>query len=131
MKKILIALILIALIGGSVGYYMFTKPLATTDSMTADFTMSAADLLTVFEDDEAAANSKYLDKVITVQGQVEKVETEEGKVTIYLKTDNSMSNVIFQLEDSTTTINANEMVTLKGICTGYLMDVVMVRGVKI
>ncbi len=130
-KKIIVGLVLAGLIGASLGYYLFNKPLESTESMKVDYKMLPSELLMAFESDETQANAKYLDKVIQVSGTVSKCETKDNKVTVYLDTDNPMSNIIFQLEKSTTEIKEGETITLKGICTGYLMDVVLVRAVLI
>jgi len=130
-KKIIIALVIIGATGGGVGFYMFNKPLESTMSMKADYSLEPGVLLVAFEEDEAAANTKYLDKVIEVKGQVQKVEKADDKIAVYLETDNLMSSIIFQMEDAGVQFEKGEEVTLKGICTGYLMDVVLVRGVKV
>lgn len=131
MKKLLIGLFALGLIGLGIGFYLFNKPVPSTSSMNVDFTMAAEDLLLAFENDENDANSKYLDKVIQVEGLIDKMETKEGKTTIYLDANNPMSNIIFQLEQPVSDISQGQPITLKGICTGYLMDVVLVRAVKI
>lgn len=131
MKKILIALVLLGMVGAGVGLYLFNKPLESTESMKSHYSMAASDLLQAFENNEDEANSKYLDKVIEVNGNVAKMDNKEGTITIYLDADNPLSSVIFQLEHSETNIKQGDDITLKGICTGYLMDVVMVRAVKV
>ena len=130
MKKVLITLILFGFIGAAGGIYLFNKPLESIESMKSIYTIKASELLAAFEEDESIANSKFLDKVIEVEGKVEKVENTEGKTTIYLNADNPMSSIIFQLEKSSSKIKPGEIATFKGICTGSLMDVVMVRGVQ-
>jgi len=130
-KKALFSLIVIGFIGGVIGLYMFNKPIKSTTNLKTDYSIDAEVLLNVFEEDENSANIKYLDKVIEVKGQVQKVEESDGKITVYLNTENLMSNIIFQLEDINEVINEGEEITLKGICTGYLMDVVFVRGVRV
>ncbi len=131
MKKILYTVIVLGLIGAGFGMYMFNKPLKGIDSMKTNFTLSADVLLDSFENDENAANEKYLDKVIQVTGKVTKTKTDNGKMSIYLETGNALSNVIFQLEELDSSIKEGQEVTLKGICTGYLMDVVLVRSAKV
>lgn len=123
------ALLLISITGVGVGFYFYNKPLESTESMKADFVISATELLSAFENDENQANTTYLDKVVEVSGQVLKIDFQDGKTTIYLETDSPLSNIIFQLEQPNLEIKEGEKVTLKGICTGYLMDVVVVRAV--
>lgn len=130
-KNIIYTILLLGALGTGIGYYMFNKPLASIDAMNTNYQMSSNDLLISFEDDENLANQKYLDKVIEVTGTVSKTETEKGITSIYLATENDLSNVIFQLEESDLSIKAGQEVTLKGICTGYLMDVVLVRSMQV
>ncbi len=131
MKKLLIILFLFIVSGAIVGIYLFNKPVESIERMQSDYTINASELLVEFEDDESKANSKYLDKVIEVNGKVDKVENNEDKTTIYLNAGNPMSNIIFQLETPSSAIQTGEVLTFKGICTGYLMDVVLVRGVQL
>jgi len=131
MKKLLIVFIILGLVGAFVGYKMFNKPLENIRSIPADYTLTPAHLLNEFENDENTANALYLDKVIEVSGRVEKVSNEGDKMTLYIDAQNEISNVIFQLADLDPSIKVNDELTLKGICTGYLMDVVLVRAVKI
>ena len=131
MRKIIYTIVCLGLIGGGIGFYLFNKPLESIKSMKTQFEVSSDDLLESFEDDEESANQKYLDKVIQVTGVVSKTETENDKMSIYLNTSNDLSNIIFQLEKEDASIKKGQEVTLKGICTGYLMDVVLVRSVKV
>ena len=131
MKKILISIILLGIVGSAVGFYLFNKPLESTKILKTDFIINAVDLLNAFENDEMQANQKFLDKVIEVKGNIQKIEVKNSKTTVYLDADNLMSSVIFQLEDQASNLKKGQEVTLKGICTGYLMDVVLVRAVKV
>ena len=130
-KKIIASILLLGIIGAGIGYYMYSKPLASINSMKTDHQISSTDLLEVFEDDETVANEKYLDKVIEVTGTVIKAETLNGTTSIYLSTENDLSNIICQLEKEDDSIKKGQEVTIKGICTGYLMDVVLVRSKKV
>src|SRR5690606_11904509 len=101
-----------------------------------DFVVAAPAFFSEFELDETAANLKYLDKVIEISGSVRSFsKDEEGIVSITLGTDNELSGVICQLDQLTThkrtTFESGEAVKFKGICTGMLMDVVLVRCVEI
>lgn len=131
MKKALFAGILIVLISCTLVYYMFNKSPTKIDRMATDFQLTAETLLLSFEDDETIANDTYLDKVIEVTGKVAKAVTENGKTTIYLDTGNDLSQIICQLERNDSSIKEGDYVAIKGICTGYLMDVVLVRATKI
>lgn len=130
-KKYFLILLTLGIIGLLIGVQMYFKAPEHIGNLKTDYQIDASSLLSAFEDDEISANTKYLDKVIEVNGAVEKKEIKDGKLTAYLETGNPLSNVIFQFENQDEKIIEGEQITLKGICTGYLMDVVMVRAKKI
>ena len=134
MKKIVYAILLIGLIGGGIGIYQYNKPHKKMTTATSDFTVSALDLFTEFESDENLSNEKYLDKVVGVSGTVQEVKEEDGVTSVTLNS-GGMFGVICQLDQLTehkrTTFAIGENVSFKGICTGLLMDVVLVRCVEV
>ena len=60
---------------------------------------------------------------------------EEGRTSITLESGSEMFGVICQLDNLTkharTNFKEGEEIKLKGICTGVLMDVVLVRCVEV
>lgn len=134
MKKLLGIGLLLALIGLGVGYFMYNKPHQNMERAKADVSIKATELFSAFESDESAANEKYLDKIIQVSGAVKEVSTdEEGNISLTLESGSEMFGVICQMDNLTehekTDFQPGEQVTLKGKCTGMLMDVVLVRCV--
>jgi len=129
MKQIIIAVLLVALGAGFYGYKQFDKKVDKIASLTADAKIDAKDLFVAFESDETAANKKYLDKVIEVSGRVIKVDVENEKTSIYLETDDMLGTILCQLEATeTSTLKKGDQARIKGVCSGYLTDVVIVRA---
>jgi len=95
--------------------------------------MDAIKLLKDFEADENAANKQYNDKVIAVKGKVMKVEKNKEMQNVILGNESSLNGVIceFQNEhkDEVGKIVPGQQVNIKGVCTGMLMDVILVRCV--
>ena len=131
MKKYLWLVLLLAVLGGGYGYYQYNRPVASLEDKEADVILSAPDLLKAFESNEAEANKNYLDKVIEVKGEVTKIEADSTKKSVYLNTGNEMSAVICEMEAGADTegLTPGSSVVVKGKCTGYLMDVVLVQSV--
>jgi tRNA_anti-like len=136
-KKLLIFGCFAALIGGGVGYYMWNKPHAEIGQ--PNFTTTATELAAEFTADESKATEKYvgsMDKMIVVQvsGTVASVENDTSGVSISLETGDPMNGVSCVLDKFTkqakTDFKVGEAVTLKGICTGKLSDVVIDRCVQ-
>jgi hypothetical protein len=136
MKKALVIILALAVVGGFFGYRMYNKPHKDMTSAESDLKIDAAELLSSFENDEATANEKYNDKVVEVSGTVSDVSTDEdGNIKVTLDAGNPLGGVICQLdnlsEHKRTEFPTGEKVSFKGLCTGYLMDVVLVRCVEV
>jgi len=131
MKKLIIILIIILGLA-AIGYYNWNRKTASLQNAKVDISMPSPQLFAAFEQDEEAANKLYLNKVMEVKGKVREVHKEaNGEVVITLE-GSDMFGVICRmesgckLEDSDLT---GKVVTIKGMCTGMLMDVVMVQCV--
>ena len=136
MKKYLYVLLLLGIAALAVGYKVYNKPHQNIAASKADITMNAQDLFGAFADDETTANEKYLDKLIAVSGIVKEVNVEEeGMTSVTLETTDETFGIICQMDNLTkhkrTNFQIGEKVKFKGLCTGMLMDVVLVRCVEI
>lgn len=135
MKARTIILIALALVVG-IGLYAWKeyqrKPMGA-DALVAKETLSAADLLKAFQADEAAATAKYVgttEQAIDVSGAIRAMEPVEGaKVNVVLETGDALAGVVceFAEADVPKDWRAGAAVNVKGICTGMLLDVVLVR----
>jgi|APTNR8051073442_1049403.scaffolds.fasta_scaffold09416_3 hypothetical protein len=137
MKKfILFGLLAAAVIAGITGYMMWNKPHQNMQTADADLKVDAVTLYSEYETDEAAANAKYLGKIVEVSGTVRETTTDEtGTVKIMLNSGSEMGGIICELdplsEHKRTTFQSGEQVKLKGKCDGVLMDVVITRCVEV
>lgn len=136
MKKVILLVLGLAVIGAGVGYYMWNKPHKNLTNTKADVTLDAAALFNEFKADETAANAKYLDKVIAVSGKVKEVVNDEGTVKVSLDTGDP-NDFVVRCELSTTTahartsFNQGEAVTFKGACSGFNFDVLLNNCVEV
>lgn len=106
-----------------------------TRSATA-YSLGARALFLAFDQNEAAANEKYLNQVIEVSGKVREVqEDSKGLVTVTLDTGNDFFGVVCELQKASTwkkeDFRAGQEVKFKGLCTGMAMDVLLVRCIRI
>ncbi len=122
----------VAVLGIITGFYFYNKPVSSTKSKHADLIIRSEDLFNEFSNDENTANKKYLDKIISISGEVTTIANEDGLSIVTLKTNSDMFGVICKIEsndDKVKTLKAGDNIKVKGSCTGMLMDVVMVRCV--
>lgn len=135
MKRTLLVVLLLVLIGAFVGYKMYNKPHENIENATADLKISAEQLFTEFETDENAANEKYLDKLVQVSGTVQSADTDENGITKVILDSGGMFGVVCQLDELSEhkrkDFSEGEQVNFKGKCTGINMDVLLVRCVEV
>ena len=117
------------------GFKEYNRKLADTQHLKADFQIDAVDFVREFEAAESLATTQYSDKVINVRGFVSSMEVTDTSGTVFLNGGSSQSSVMCQFDQNTIRdikqLRNGELVTIKGVCSGYLMDVVMVRCIAI
>ncbi|WP_299014015.1 hypothetical protein [uncultured Polaribacter sp.] len=132
-KKIIISALILLIIGLFVAYKMYNKPHVNVADEKATVSLSAAKLLQDFSTDEATANADYLEKIIQVKGIVAEAKVENNKGIVTLETGDDFATILCHLTVEETkninTIKVGQNISLKGICTGFLMDVVLVKCV--
>ncbi|MGV3767767.1 MAG: OB-fold protein [Chitinophagaceae bacterium] len=130
-KTILIAsLLIIILAAGGTYYYVFIFSRHNHRQVKNEkaILIGAEALASQFSADEAAANARYLDKTLAVKGTVlEAGVNNEGKTTLLLQGDtSSMTHVFCTLTQEVVAPPLLSEITVKGICTGLLSDVILV-----
>ena len=129
-RKALIILLLVLLAAICLWFFYWNKPKKSIEDVSA-ISVTATSLFQLYNSNETQANNKYTNKVVAVTGAVETVsKNTEGKTVVLLKSDDLMFGVNCTLEKESQ-IKAGETVTLKGICTGYLTDVIVIRCYKL
>lgn len=120
-KNILYLLLAGALIGGAVGYYMWHKPHEKAEDIKG-LSVSASQLCKDFAEDEAKANTRYVGKVLEVNGTVSEVKNnQDGKPVITLQSDDPALSVQCTMRDAGATVKVAETLTIKGFFASYDM----------
>ena len=122
-KKVLLVVVILGVLGGSYGYYLWNKKAPSTASRDSELTITAVELATQYD------NAKHLGKVLQVKGKVAGVASENGATNITLETDDPMVSVSCEMESNTATpsVKEGDEVTIKGQCDGKLTDIVLTR----
>jgi hypothetical protein len=93
-----------------------------------DFVISAEELQKEFEENEEEAVKKYTGKIIEVSGTISSISTgEKNALTVNLKTGSDFSSVLctFHFLSSFSDFYSGKQITIRGECSGYLMDVLL------
>ena len=132
MKKLLIIILLILVAGATGFYFYYNRPNPSLAEETPVTKATSTELFAMYEQDELAANDKFLNKVVEVKGKVREVRKESHGEVVLTLDGSDMFGIICRMDPSVsmedTSLEGDE-VSVKGLCTGMLMDVVLVRCV--
>lgn len=122
-----IGILMLCLVG--YGVYLYKKPHADASALAADYTLNATALYADYEKDEAAADKKYLSKIIAVKGTISGVEKTDSTLTYSLQSDSPMGGINCSMASTNkqaATAKKGDAIIIKGRCTGFLADVALV-----
>ena len=99
----------------------------------ADFSLSAAELIDAFSENETEAYALYGGKVLEVQGAVMQVTGDESAPILMLGDTSRNISISCYLQTGTAQqyagLERGDVVKVKGICNGMLMDIMLDRAI--
>lgn len=126
MKKILLAIAALLLVGGVIGWYQYQKSVPTLERVKAEFTMTADELFEAFDTDESAANERYDQKVIELTGIVVAVTEQAQGANVTLEAQNAlMGGVSCGFNELPKGVQVGQTFKCRCRCQGFLMDVIL------
>ena len=130
-NKIVIVILIVGFVGVFVANKMYNKPHVNVVDTKSDIILSASKILNDFSTDENVANKLYLEKIIKINGTISELNIEKERGIITLKTTDDFGSVLCHLSEGgmkkMKSLKVGQTITLKGICTGFLMDVILVK----
>lgn len=131
---LVLAVIFIIIIGYAYNEY-HRKPLDVAE-VKSDLIITANEMIQAFEKDETVANGLFLGKTIDVKGTVIEVKNQgDTLLNIFLGAADKIGKVSCLINETHTKealkIAPGSLQTIRGVCTGYLMDVELNRCVVI
>lgn len=133
-KITLFVVFFLALAGIGVSLYLYNLKPKDLAKVKPDYVITSDDLLKPFEENETQANTKYINKIIEVEGTIGSIVAgENNSMNVSIKTYNDFSSVIcsFSSKDDIDGLKTGTLVTVRGECSGYLMDVLLKNCVLI
>ena len=133
-RIVLITLLIILCSAGIYIYKEYNRKPARLNNLPAVVNINADTLISQFALNEAEANKKYLGKVISVKGFINKIDNQQDTLLTILLGNSLLSTSVSCLMDSSyiklkKVFTPGVQIIIKGICTGYLMDVELNRCV--
>lgn len=128
-KKIVWAIVVVFLLGGlNLWYYVFEyskthhRNVADEDALN----VTSAQIVKDFQSNEKVADAKYLNKAIEVQGVLLQMQKDQsGNITVTLKSGDPFANIFCTLKPGLQLPAKGSVIVVKGVCTGFLSDVVL------
>lgn len=117
-KVVALSLLIIILIAGVAGYYLWNKPHANVAGANAIKT-DAVSLYQSFTTDSANAKKKFLQQVVEVSGTVSSVNTnQQNQQIVLVKTATDGASINCTMEKAIDKIQPGIAIAIKGICEG-------------
>lgn len=129
LKRILIAFLVIVVILAGVYWYYATEKFSDTKDRKADYTLSAVDFMSEFKKDLKAANEKYTDKIVELNGRVSQVEAADTTLNIKIIDPSNPSYIIFAFQQQhvaeAKTVKPGDSISIKGSCSGAIYSEIL------
>jgi hypothetical protein len=128
--KIAFLMALLALVGGGlIAFLMYNKPHRNIEKSKVDFTLTATELLNAFELNPHGSGKEFTGKIIVVSGTINSIKRLGKDVTIILSAENGFFGVNCSFSANAKlpyeTMCEGALVNVKGVCKGYLDDVIL------
>ena len=125
-KKIIYFVISIVIIAIVAGLYIWNKPHRNIASAKEDYSISAEEFYKEYSANEEAANKKYLNKIISVNGKISEIQLENAnEPTLALKTTEDGITVSCGFDSKRLkdlkSLKTGDLVKIKGKCDGLGM----------
>ena len=117
-------------------YHEYTRRPADLSDVRSEASVQAPALVDLYEKDEQQANKLYLGKAIDVNGVIAAIDNQKDtSVNVLLAGKDEMHRVSCLLNpnqlEKIKKAKPGDAISLRGICTGYLLDVELNRCVII
>ncbi|MEO8116698.1 MAG: hypothetical protein ABI653_03560 [Bacteroidota bacterium] len=124
-RNLLTGIVLLILFAIILIFLKINKSHGNVASEKTDIHISAEKLYSDFKNDENKANEMYLDKVIEVSGKIATVSKQSSQYIILLDATSTGGINCLMLDDSSAIAQLKPAgdITIKGKCTGFLIDV--------
>lgn len=128
-KTILFIVLAVAAIAAYFAWNAYNKAPEKMEDRGTDIQVTSTELMDKYAANEIEANALFSDKVIEVSGTISNIESGGETENIYLETSDPIASIACEMEkgQSLSALEVGQELTVKGQCTGLLMDVVLVR----
>lgn len=132
-KKVILSVILILMLTIAWGFYLYFKPRASIVGTKADISIPATSLYSEFETIEDSATKKYTDKILEINGSIQELIKTDTTLNIILNGGmlGGINCNMYRPNNETLALKKGDSILIKGRCSGFLSDVILVDAVLV
>ncbi len=121
--------LLFLFLGLVIKFAFFKNSLKNSSNQTAIATIKSDELIKSFALNEKKSNALYEGKIIEVSGKVKEISYINERITVILDSDSKTFGVICDInptqKEKIKQLSINQKITVKGVCKGFLKDVIL------
>jgi len=129
MKKLLVILLFLFILGSVVAWYLFNMEFNKTQDLKADYKLTAIQLIQEFDKNNSTSNKKYSDKIVQIEGEVNDIESADSSINIKMTCPDTDSYVIFSFQSDNMTeakkIKKSDRIIIRGSCSGGIYSEIL------
>ena len=130
LKAFLIFISVLFVACGIIIYLIFTERFEDTGKQAAAFSVSAVELIKEFQINDSAANKKYVEKIMLVNGKIAETEAVDSAINVKMMDTLTGSYIIFAFQDQhikeAKQLKEGDNVSIKGSCSGGIYSKILV-----
>ena len=116
-------------------YFHINKEQPNTQYYDTQVYLSSHEFISLFDTINGDESEQYIDKAIEIKGILKKVTVREGRYTLFIDSDEEGRFIQCEMQTDQTpkvqSIKTNEMITVKGIFKGVLLDAILLNCILI
>ncbi|KPM31854.1 tRNA anti-like domain containing protein [Croceitalea dokdonensis DOKDO 023] len=134
--KIIFSIIIVSVV---IGFVLFNSQASLNDNIMANnkaTVLPIDQMIQVFQNDALSAKEQYINQLVQVKGRVHDITYLNDRQTIILKgVEFQDSYIICDMSQEDTNVDKSiqigQEISLKGVCKGFLLDVILLNCVRI
>ena len=125
---LILAAVVVTIVCATLYFKVHQKVQTDTINTKTEIHVSSEKLVRAFIDNEPEANNNYVEKAVEIKGVVKEVTFVNNRYSIFLNGGTEFSSVMCAMKEDQykdiQNLKNGQSIILKGICKGFLMDVI-------
>lgn len=128
-KKVWLIVLALVLIAAGVYWYYATEKYGDTSKVKSDYTVNALDFIHEFQVNDSAANKKYRERIVTINGRISQLESPDTSTMNVKFIDSTGAYIIFAFQEQhlqeAKKLKEGDSISIKGSCSGVAYSSVL------